>query len=302
MQKENSQKNYKFLISRLFIVACLVLQFASVAAQSDQPFIWYNGKYKQATYRQVLNAAAQADVVLFGELHNNSIAHWMQWVLVRDLYSIKKNKLVLGSEIFETDQQAALDSFWAGNINADDFKKDKRFWPNYAIDYHAITLFAQKNNIPYVATNVPRRFARLVSKQGMEALDTLPDADKAWLCPLPFYVDTTLQSYKTVMQMGHGSHFNGYYFASAQAIKDATMADRILKNMSIPGSTFFHINGAFHSDFHESIAWYLRKAKPDIKILVITTLESDGLAAPDAEDKGKADFYLVTDPGVIKSY
>lgn len=302
MQKVSAKKNFNALIFRFLIVSILILQFSRLSAQSDQPFVWYNGKYKQAKYQQVLNAAAQADVVLFGELHNNSIAHWMQWVLVRDLFSIKKNKLVLGSEIFETDQQAALDSFLAGNRNGDDFKKDKRFWPNYAMDYHGITVFAMENKIPYIATNVPRRYARIVSKQGKDALDTLPDADKAWLCPLPFVVDTTLKSYKTVMQMGHGSHFNGYYFASAQAIKDATMADRILKHMSIPGSTFFHINGSFHSDFHESIAWYLRIAKPDIKILVITTLETDGLNAPDTEDKGKANFYLVTDPGVIKSY
>jgi len=72
--------------------------------------------------------------------------------------------------------------------------------------------------------------------------------------------------------------------------------------MNKPGTLFFHINGAFHSDYHESIAWYLRQAKPDIKILVITTLESEGLKPPKDADKGKADFYLVTDPGVIKSY
>jgi uncharacterized iron-regulated protein len=302
MQKVNSQKNYKSLATGILLVLCLVLSPINLSAQSDQPFTWYNGKYKNTQYKKILKAAAQADVILFGELHNNSMAHWMQWVLVRDLFVIKKSRLVLGSEIFETDQQAALDSFLAGFISSDDFKKDKRFWPNYATDYHSITDFAKVNKVPYIATNVPRRYARIVSKQGAAALDTLPDAEKAWICPLPFPIDTTLQSYKMVMQMGHGSQFNGYHFASAQAIKDATMADRILKNLNTPGTLFFHINGAFHSDYHESIAWYLRQTKPDIKILVFTTLESDGLKPPDDSDKGKADFYLVTDPGVIKSY
>jgi len=223
MQKVNSQKKYKPLITGLLLVFSLGFITPDLRAQSDLPYTWYNGKYKNTQYKKLLKAAGQADVILFGELHNNSIAHWMQWVMVRDLFAIKKYQLVLGSEIFETDQQAALDSYLSGFVKSDDFKKDKRFWPNYATDYHGITEFAKVNQVPYIATNVPRRYARIVSKQGAAALDTLPDFDKAWICPLPFPVDTTLKSYRMVMQMGHGSQFNGYHFASAQAIKDATM-------------------------------------------------------------------------------
>jgi uncharacterized iron-regulated protein len=298
-------KPYRSRIKALLFVAyisAICSMPAFLSAQSDTPFRWYNAKLKPAQYKDILKAASEVDVVLFGELHNNSIAHWLQFALVRDFIQVGKRPLVLGSEIFETDQQAALDSFLVGNIMADAFKKDKRFWPNYADDYHGIVEFAKTYKIPFIATNVPRRYARIVSKQGPQALDTLPDNEKSWLCPLPYSIDTSLQSYRTVMEMGHGSNFNGYYFAAAQAIKDATMANRILQNLQSKSSLFFHINGAFHSDYHESIAWYLRQAKPDIKIMVITTLEQDGLTAPTEEDKGKADFYLVTDPNVIKSY
>jgi len=302
MQKSKQFRNKikAWLYAACMSAICFMPAFLS--AQSDTPFRWYNAKLKQAQYKDILKAATEVDVVLFGELHNNSIAHWLQFALVRDFIQVGKRPLVLGSEIFETDQQAALDSFLDGNITNDAFTKDKRFWPNYANDYHGIVELAKTHKIPFIATNVPRRYARIVSKQGLLALDTLPDSEKSWLCPLPYAIDTTLQSYQAVMAMGHGNSFNGYYFAAAQAIKDATMANRILQNLQLKSSLFFHINGAFHSDYHESIAWYLRQAKPDIKILVITTLEQDNLTAPAGEDKGKADFYLVTDPGVIKSY
>jgi len=50
------------------------------------------------------------------------------------------------------------------------------------------------------------------------------------------------------------------------------MAYFILKNRQAD-SVLLHFNGAYHSDNFEGISWYLRKAKPELKIITISTVE-----------------------------
>ena len=54
------------------------------------------------------NEISSADIILFGELHNNSISHWLQFELTKALYETKGNKLLLGSEMFEADDQIKI--------------------------------------------------------------------------------------------------------------------------------------------------------------------------------------------------
>jgi len=299
MLKVNPLNLFNINIFRILSVFLFILSYAR--AQSGSPSQWYSASGKKTTYSRVLKDAQKADIVLFGELHNNSICHWYQTVLARDLVTLKNGKLMLGAEMFETHQQAALDSFLQGLYTKDAFIKNTQVWPNYATDYHTLTELAARHKLLYIASNVPRKYAKQVSKYGYTSLDTLPESEKALFCPLPYPVDTSLQCYQTLMSMGHGSNFNPYYFASAQALKDATMAHFILKHFK-EGYTFLHLNGAFHSDYFESIVWFLRKAKPELKIMVITTQENTGLQAPDKTERKKADYFLITDPDVPKSY
>jgi hypothetical protein len=79
------------------------------------------------------------------------------------------------------------------------------------------------------------------------------------------------------------------------------MAHFILENWK-EGEVFLHLNGAYHSDFHESIVWYLNQKNPKLKILVISTTESETLIPEDKNEFKKGDFILVTHPNNPKSY
>ena len=51
----------------------------SAVAGPDRPaYRLYDTKLKSTTYAKLLRQAADADVVLFGELHNNPICHWFE--------------------------------------------------------------------------------------------------------------------------------------------------------------------------------------------------------------------------------
>ncbi len=60
----------------------------------------------------------------------------------------------------------------------------------------------------------------------------------------------------------------------AQATKDATMAYFILKNYK-KDHLLMHFSGAYHSDDHEGILWYLKRKNTNINHATISTLLQD---------------------------
>ncbi len=100
---------------------------------------------------------------------------------------------------------------------------------------------------------------------------------------------------------GMGPGHNGDNFPKAQAIKDATMAWFIAKNIR-SGRPFLHLNGSYHSDDYEGIGWYLRQYKPQLKVVTITTLEQPSIEELDPEFAGKADYMLLVPDNMIKTY
>ncbi len=142
---------------------------------------------------------------MFGELHNNPICHWLELQLTKDLQAQKKGKLVLGAEMFETDNQTALSSYVQGQNNGKGTGCAGTALGQLDTDYKPITDFAREQHIPFIATNAPRQYARLVSRQGLAALDTISAEAKRRIAPLPLTVDLTLPGYKAMMDMMSGA-------------------------------------------------------------------------------------------------
>ncbi len=80
-----------------------LLLFAFKSDKKAYQIFDYKGKERQ--YAQIPEAAKEADVILFGEFHNNPIDHWLEQELSKDLYADKKEKLILSAEMFESDDQ-----------------------------------------------------------------------------------------------------------------------------------------------------------------------------------------------------
>ncbi len=91
------------------------------------------------------------------------------------------------------------------------------------------------------------------------------------------------------------------HIAEAQAVKDATMAHFILKNFE-DGKKFIHYDGSKHSDYHEGIVWYIKQKRPDLKILVISSVQQENLDSLATENKGLGDFILVTPEDMTQTY
>lgn len=286
----------------LISLFCLFICFNQSQAQDPAAYAIFTQKGKASNYPKMLKDLEKADIILFGELHNNPICHWLQLELTRDLYAQESSNLILGAEMFESDNQLLINELFLGFISKKSFEKEARLWPNYDTDYRPLLEFAKENNLSFVATNTPRRYASMVFRSGLKQLQNLPEYSKVFLAPLPIKEDYDLKCYKSMLEMNmHGTTEDPKFYPQAQMIKDATMAHFIYGNWN-EGELFLHFNGAFHSDNKEGIAWYLRQLNPNLNIMVISTVEQEQVKQLKQENKGLGDYILVVPKRMTKTY
>lgn len=287
------------------ILFILVMPFQ--AFSQDKPaYKIFTGEGKKADYEDLLKVVTKVDVVFFGELHDNPIAHWLELELTKSLFAAKAKDLNLSAEMFETDNQILIDEYFAGIIKESSFENESRLWKNYATDYKPLLNFAKENGLKFVASNIPRRYASVVSSGGFDALLKISPEGLKYIAPLPIEYDPELACYKDMLSMDSsiGGTMSGKVsenLPKAQAIKDATMAKSIANNWQ-EGKTVIHYNGGYHSDRHMGILWYLNKYNPSIKVATITTVLQDDIDKMSDENKGMADFVIVIPSSMTKTY
>ncbi|MCH8567976.1 MAG: ChaN family lipoprotein [Balneolales bacterium] len=291
-----------FAVLQLGSCSAVATQTLQVQNSSENPqaYALFDASGEQLSYSAMLEKALSADIILFGELHNNAIAHWLQHELARSIASADTTALTIGMEMFEADQQLLLDEYLAGIISGRSFENEARLWSNYHTDYKPLVMFAKASGIPLAATNIPRRYASLVYQQGLEGLESLSEEARLWIAPLPVKVDLELPGYARIFEMAHGH--GGENLPKAQAIKDATMAHRILLSLEENSGRHLHLNGAYHSDFFEGIYWYLRHYGFSGRIVTITTAEENAPDIFNNAHENKANIILQVNSRMTKTH
>ena len=273
---------------------------SSVSAQNKPAYRIFTGEGKKAHYRDIIKGALKADVVFFGELHDNPIAHWLELEVTKDLYSEKGKDLILAAEMFERDNQLLIDEYFGDLIKESSFESEVRKWNNYPTDYKPLVQFAKDNGLKFIASNIPRRYAAMVASGGFDALDKVSPEGLKYIAPLPIPYDASLPCYKDMLSMGAMGH-SGDNLPKAQAIKDATMAKSISDNWK-EGKMVIHYNGSYHSDRHQGIIWYLNKYSPSAKVATITTVLQDNLQKLDSANVHQADYVIVIPSDMTRTY
>ena len=284
-------------------ISFLALAIVALAAfKSDKPaYRLFSKDGKAVKFGKMVDAMQDADIVFFGELHNNPMDHWLQLELTKELYAAKGKNLVIGAEMFETDNQLLIDEYFNGDIKQANFEKEVRLWDNYKTDYKPLFEFAKDSGLRFVATNIPRRYAAVVNNKGFEGLDSLSSQAKEYIAHLPIQYDSELSAYKSILDMMKDMPHVNPNIPKAQAIKDATMAEFILKNWS-KGKLFLHYNGSFHSDDFQGIVWYLLQSNSELKIVTISSVEQKNVEELEDEYLNNADFILAIPESMTKTY
>ncbi len=287
-------------MKKILLLSIAIITLLSM--KNDKPaYRLFDQNGKNASYKDLLKETSQADIVFFGELHNNPICHWLEYELTADLYAERGKNLILGAEMFESDNQLIVNEYLAGLVKEKSFEAEARLWPNYKTDYKPLLNFARDSSLAFIATNIPRRYAAMVNKGGFESLNTLEKAAYQFIAPLPLKYDSTLSCYADMYKMmGDSPSHATRNLACAQDSKDATMAYFILKNFT-KGKTFLHFNGSYHSDRFQSIIWHLKQADPSLKIVTISSVEQSDMDDLKKESEGLADFIIVVPESMTKT-
>jgi len=287
----------------LLLSTLLLIQF-SFSQNINDHFKIYDTKTKQLiSIDKIVADCAAADVLFFGEEHNDSAGHYLEAEIFKALHKQFGDKIALSLEMFETDNQLALNEYLEGKIPEDRFSKDVRLWSNYK-DYRPMIEYAKQNHLNVIAADPPRRYVSMVSRRGMRSLDSLSKDAKKFLPPLPY--DTLRGRYREkfieVMKGAPGgSNANVYY---SQSLWDAGMSYSIYsywkKNKD---KKIFHCVGNFHCDEKLGTFAQLQKRKSKLKILNISLFSDDSFKNPDWEKfSNRGDYIIMTDPELKKTF
>jgi uncharacterized iron-regulated protein len=286
-------------MKHLFSVLLLTFLMFTSLAQNDRAFVIYNSKGQKVSYAKLRKSLPEKEYVFFGEHHDNPISHWLEMELLKELYTLNGSNLQVAFEMFEQDQQLLLNDYLSGVVSENYFLDSCRLWPNYKTDYKPLIQFAKENKLYCLASNVPRKYANRLFRNGRSSLDSLTAGEKKFMAPLDFKIDTSLSQYSALASMEE--HMVGSHLMEAQAFKDATMAHFTLRNKKL-NNTVFHINGAYHSDFYQGIVWYIQQAQPVARILTISTVTQQQIDQLDDENLGKADFIICVPESMTKTH
>jgi uncharacterized iron-regulated protein len=300
----------------LALILCFGFMGKLNAQLSEANYRIYSVKQgKEVTLNEIVEDMANADVLFFGEEHNDSVTHFLEQKTYELMYRKFGAKTTLSMEMFDRDVQTVMNEYLQGGIRERNFLKDARVWSNYK-DYKPMVEFAKANKLPIVCANAAGRYSNLAGRKGQKALMDLPAASKLFFAPLPY--DTASGAYynKLMGLSGHSAapdtgkkkmpvmSMGGFSLITAQSLWDATMAYSIAEHLKQnKGQKVMQVNGRFHSDERFAAVTQLKKYRPKAIALVVSC--GSDAAFPNIDWKqylSLGDYIIITDPAVPKTY
>ena len=290
-------------MKKILWIVMLIMSMTTYAQKTPEIYRIFDAKGKEISYEKMIKTVSATDVVFFGEIHNCVISHWME-LKVLEALAENNNKLKVGMEMLEADNQLIIDEYTSSTISSDRFEEECRLWPNYSTDYEPLVYYAKRHHLPLIATNVPRRYASVVKEKGLAFLDSLSAEAKRYLPKLPIkYVENenAQAGFALMGLLGKAKETKPQLMAQAQAIKDATMGWFIAQNLK-KGEQMIHCNGTYHSDARNGIIPYLLEYRPKTTISTIRAVRQEEIDKIEKDYLGLADFYICITEDMNMSY
>ena len=186
-----------FLIFFIFEFFSIIVIIPSIFSEeknlSEDNYRIYSVEHSEVvSIERIVEDFGDYDVIFFGEEHNDSVAHYLEYLLLKKLCNKYGTSLTLSLEMFDRDVQVVVDEYLNNKIQEQYFKKDARVWINYK-DYRPMIEFAKGEQLDIIAANAPFRYTGIANAKGQESLITLSETAKSFIAPLPY--DTATEEY-----------------------------------------------------------------------------------------------------------
>lgn len=290
-------------MKRFFSIAVLLLPLLATAQDMNQHFKVYDvKKQKIVSLDDIVTDLGNANVLFFGEEHNDSTGHYLETELFKKIATAYPSKTTLTMEMFHTDVQPVINEYLKGIISEKNFIKEARAWNNYK-DYRPMIELAKLNKLDVIGGNAAARYSNAVTRGGLEILNQLPESSKQFIAPLPIDTATGRYNDKFIETLG-GHSMGGMKVYQTQNFWDATMAWSIAKYVkNNKDKKIFQVNGRFHSDEKLGTLAKLKKYAPKLKILNISAFSAEDFAEPDWNKyKDLGDYIIITDPTLKRTF
>ena len=233
---------------------------------------------KPASFINVVNRLAEAEVIVVGEEHDDLLAHRFQVELVRGLHQ-RCPHLVLALEMVERDQQTPLDDYLEGVIDDRTFveavRSESRGQALFIKHCLPLIQLAKQLDIPVVAANAPRPLVRAARIEGYEHLEAMPQETRR-LFDIPDQLDDGPYRRRIEQLMWDaGSIINRDKidaFMRAQELWDQTMACSVLQALDAGGDPVVLVVGRFHGDFGGGTINRILEERPEVDLRYVVTI------------------------------
>ncbi len=288
------------MMRTILLLVLLSIAMNVEAQEYYQPHrVWDANAQSWTDFESMLAASAGVDAVFLGEQHDDPVTHRLQLAFLQGV-SRRRPQVALAMEMFERDTQPVLDAYLQGALSETEFLAQARPWGNYSTDYRPMLEWARARKLPVIASNAPRRLARLVATHGIAILEELEAEDRRLLADETSHPqDDYFKKFAEVMggtQNPHGGSQVLERVYQAQCLKDDTMAESIaalLKASARP--LVVHINGDFHSAFGLGAAARVRSRVPQVRLKIVSFVPVPNLDSIEtAKYERQGDFIVFT--------
>ena len=255
----------------------LVLAVPGLTNGAQGPDIVETATGRSLSVSELADQVKGADVIFFGEFHDNTAIHELEAALFEALYERKGRNLALSLEMAEQDRQPELDAYLKGEVPEETYLAQSRPWPNYREAYRPAVEFAKTHDLSVVAASIPRPAAAAYARTG--TLDAIPASWKSYV-PEPLYPSSLAyeRKFTKIMKALKGrampvSEETIPKLFAAQSLKDNAMAERLAAyKKNHPAHLVYHLTGAVHSGGYLGSVEQLHRRQPDLDIQVITAV------------------------------
>ena len=232
------------LTSYLLICTIFILQACSQSHQEwhqEMPYepprdpeigdILHTATGHFVSQQQLHSSLNHFPLVYVGEVHDNPASHRLQLEILTAMQQRHPGRVSLGMEMFNDEQQAALDKWVAGELSEKEFLRESRWYENWGSDfelYRELLEYCRDQGIPVIGLNVTKALGRKVS---MTPLDELDEATRAQLPEM----DMNDPYQQAMIEEIFGAHGAGATmldsFKRRQTLWDETMAASVADYM-----------------------------------------------------------------------
>lgn len=245
----------------------------------------------------VLPVLRAADVVAFGELHEQPGANRFSAELFQALSAGDQRPTVLAMEFLERDTQGAVDAYLAGTLPEPEFVKQARLSPAYATSHRPMVEHAKAQHLRVVAANAPRRLVTAFRKQAESFEDWKAAQNEADRGLLPRSSTQLDDAYRRNFVELMGAE-RGPAFFKAQSLWDDAMAEAIADaRAAAPAARVLLVVGGFHVQNRLGTLTKYALRRPDDKLVLVSTVFAEGpTPALPPSARGVGDYVLVVMP------